>query len=219
MELKMKHRIVGVLVVLGLAVIIITMLYTRGDQQSTTPKLTKNIPIAPAKPQTQLNLPQQPTTVNLTQQQPAQTSQADNGIAQATQALEEHAQGQPVQTTAQAPAPTKPVAPAVTTQKTTPTKATTTKPAASNSKTLTAPTAKAFTVQLAAFGNSANAKKLVDELQKAGFTAYSTQKTVNDKQVTRVLVGPVTKKTKAEQLVQKLQQQFNLKGIVVNYQV
>ena len=79
MEVRMKYRIVGILVIIALAVIVVPMFFSRSGINTNEPKLSQKIPNPPAKPQTELQLPQEPKTVDLTQQQtltsPGQTQQ------------------------------------------------------------------------------------------------------------------------------------------------
>ena len=54
MDIKMKHRIVGIVVLIALAVIFIPLLFGRGEKG---PKLASHIPNPPAKPSIELTIP------------------------------------------------------------------------------------------------------------------------------------------------------------------
>ena len=72
-----------------------------------------------------------------------------------------------------------------------------------------------WVVQLASFKKQANAQALRDKLIKAKYTAYMQQHKSNY----RVLVGPVPKRTDADELQTKLKKDYKLSGIVVAYGV
>ena len=75
----------------------------------------------------------------------------------------------------------------------------------------------AYTIQVGNFENQSNAKKMVDSLKKAGFAAYVVENTSNGKSLKRVMVGPSANRADAEQMVQKLQNRFQVKGFIVQY--
>lgn len=60
----------------------------------------------------------------------------------------------------------------------------------------------AWTVQIGAFGDAANAQKLVDDLRKQGYKAYSD--TFPHEKLIRVYVGPEVKRENAEKNQAKL---------------
>jgi len=71
-----------------------------------------------------------------------------------------------------------------------------------------------WTVQLGIFSEQANAKKLVAQLQAKGFNAF-TERSDAQKNLHRVLVGPMADRISANQIVTRLQKQLNMKGIIV----
>lgn len=72
----------------------------------------------------------------------------------------------------------------------------------------------AWTIQLGIFSEQVNAKNLVAQLQAKGFNAF-TERSDAQKNLHRVLVGPLADRTQANQIVMRLQKQMNMKGIVV----
>ncbi|HVV67899.1 MAG TPA: SPOR domain-containing protein [Gammaproteobacteria bacterium] len=79
----------------------------------------------------------------------------------------------------------------------------------------TAPNPEAWAVQLGSFSDKLNADKLVKKLQAEGFPAYSrTSKTAHGDLI-RVLVGPELHRADANSLLEKLQKQLSLQGMVV----
>lgn len=73
-----------------------------------------------------------------------------------------------------------------------------------------------WTIQLGSFSEKANANRLVTQLQSKGFNAFAEQDEFK-KNVHRVLIGPEVDRAIADQIVVKLQNQLNIKGIVVRY--
>jgi DedD protein len=72
-----------------------------------------------------------------------------------------------------------------------------------------------WVVQLGNFGNRSNAIRLKDKAIKAGFAAYM----VPNGTLFKVLVGPELNRLKAEALQKKLQGQFKMTGMVTLYEV
>ncbi|HSR65063.1 MAG TPA: SPOR domain-containing protein, partial [Xanthomonadaceae bacterium] len=71
-----------------------------------------------------------------------------------------------------------------------------------------------FAVQLAAFGNAAQATALRDRLRAAGFSAFTETVTTDKGALTRVRVGPVASRGDAEQLQAQVKAKLGLDGIV-----
>lgn len=76
-----------------------------------------------------------------------------------------------------------------------------------------------WAVQLGAFTDEVNAKKLIKQLQTKGFAAYLEKVKTNKGEMVRVLIGPETKKVKAQAIMAKLDKQMQLKGVVVPYEL
>ncbi|MCM5703540.1 SPOR domain-containing protein [Larsenimonas salina] len=68
-----------------------------------------------------------------------------------------------------------------------------------------------WAVQSGSFGKSDNATRLADQLKKKGFPVY----TLSRNELTVVLVGPFETNEQAERASTQLQQQANIKGLVV----
>lgn len=76
----------------------------------------------------------------------------------------------------------------------------------------------AWTIQLGAFGNRANATRLVGKLRRYGFDAYVRRERHHSGQVlTKVFVGPQLKRARAEQKLERLEELFNTQGIIKRY--
>lgn len=76
-----------------------------------------------------------------------------------------------------------------------------------------------WSVRLASFSNEANARNLVDRLQNQGHRAYTRQIASSQGPLVAVYVGPGVDRAAVQQLQQQLQEQFQLAGIVVPYEI
>jgi len=71
----------------------------------------------------------------------------------------------------------------------------------------------AWIIQLMALKNADNAKALVNDLKKRGYQAHSKQ----EKEFTRVIIGPDTSKTKLERQIKELQKVTGSKGQLMKF--
>ena len=72
-----------------------------------------------------------------------------------------------------------------------------------------------WTVQLGSFASDVNARKLVDKLKAAGYKAYSEPRIEQHVTVFKVRVGPTPGKAEAERLRQRIEAQFEARGMLV----
>ena len=72
-----------------------------------------------------------------------------------------------------------------------------------------------WTVQLGSFASDVNARKLVDKLKAAGYKAYSEPRIEQRATVFKVRVGPTPSKAEAERLRQRIEAQFEARGMLV----
>jgi len=72
-----------------------------------------------------------------------------------------------------------------------------------------------WTVQLGSFSSDLNAKKLVDKLKAAGYKAYTEPRLEQGVTVFKVRVGPTPGKAEAERLRQRIEAQFEARGMLV----
>jgi len=77
----------------------------------------------------------------------------------------------------------------------------------------------AWVVRLGTFANAANADNLVARLQGAGFKAYTRLVSGADSELTAVFVGPWLQRQLVEDYRQQLQEQFQLAGMIVRYEI
>lgn len=76
-----------------------------------------------------------------------------------------------------------------------------------------------WSVRLASFSSYANALNLVDRLQSRGHPAYIREMPSAQGMLTAVFVGPGVDRASVQQLQQQLQEEFQLSGIVVRYEI
>lgn len=76
-----------------------------------------------------------------------------------------------------------------------------------------------WSVRLGSFSNADNANALLERLQEAGYRAYSRVITAEQGDLTGVFVGPWLDRQISNGYQQSLQEEFQLAGIVVPYEV
>jgi DedD protein len=77
------------------------------------------------------------------------------------------------------------------------------------------PALDSYVIQVGSFGDRKNALLLRDKLRKAGFTAYVENVKAQGKLMTRVKVGPVLKRQEAEDLLSRLDKEMKLQGQII----
>lgn len=220
LELKTKHRIVGLIVILALAVIFIPMFFghtvTNKDNQES--QLSAQVPNPSGKPEIQLTIPKA-----------APAAASVSNMPQQMPSMAEDLAVKPLGTRA-TPAE-KPVPASTQTKTHKPEKIAAKKHFFALEKpgflskthhaavVKRAEPAKAWTVQLGSFADKKNALKLIKRLRGKGFAAYINQTKGSHGTITQVFVGPELKRDKAEESVKRLQQLFGLAGVVVKYKI
>jgi len=76
-----------------------------------------------------------------------------------------------------------------------------------------------WSVRLASFSNTANASTLVTRLQAGGHRAYTRRVDSSQGVLTAVFVGPLANRAAAQTLLERLQQDFQLNGMIVRYEI
>ncbi len=77
--------------------------------------------------------------------------------------------------------------------------------------------ATSWVVQVGSFRQKKNATKLRDKIQKSGFTSFVSDALSDKGKVYRVRVGPELERTLADELQKKMRRKFGLDGIIVRY--
>lgn len=189
---QLKHRLLGAIVLVALAVIFIPMIFDfRDDRKNIT---GSPIPPKPKEAFTTLTIPLQPNT-------PVAPSAP--------------VQAEPVQ-----PVPTPKPEPVVVQpqpeSKKTPPSTKLTPEVKKPPSAPSGPSPNAWVVQLGSFSSEKNAITLRDRLRKAGFAAY-VEKVPGKKDVVRVRIGPELKRDKAEALKERLKKELKQQAVVMPY--
>ncbi len=75
----------------------------------------------------------------------------------------------------------------------------------------------AWTVQLGSFSSDTNARRLIDKLRAGGYPAYLERRVDGDTTAFKVRVGPQIRREEALEVRNRLEQEFELKGMLVRY--
>ena len=231
---KMRHRIVGLLVLLGLVALFLPLLFSNNDPIENVASLAKRIPEAPKMPQVKMELNTPKLDANsetlaatagtekvaeISDTTPTSVPVAPTPEASTSSAADSH----PANASGVAVTPlvntAKPVAGTSDTAETTPLPSTATVKNPVVAAILTdAP--EAWTIQVGSFSNNATAQALVHKLREQGFEAYTREITTSqNKQVTRVFVGPEIDRAKLVLMQHQLVQEFKLSGVIAKYSV
>lgn len=204
MDVRLKERLIGALVVVGLAVVVLPWIL---DDEKGDSEFASRIPPAPPAPAARAVELSQPrpldeagfddtiiaaetsdTSTAAIIEAPAKTGSAGSGQA---------ATGSEAQVASTSPS----VSPAVKVHE----------------PERPVPVAVGFVIQLGSFGNRDNAERLVQTLRKNGFTAYSRFDSRASPPMVRVLVGPIPKREAADKQLPRLKSLSGQTGIVVPY--
>jgi len=80
---------------------------------------------------------------------------------------------------------------------------------------------KAYVIQLGVFAQPEHATNLAKKLRAKGFTAFEhkKQQQPGGKILTRVFVGPSVTRPQAKKMLNKLEKEINIRGVVVRFNV
>lgn len=250
METKLRHRVIGLLVLGALGLIFIPLLFKENHPTSKVhnkPAFSGQIPTEAMKPAPQqLSSNPQPVVISL-QQQPS------SGLPPEQTAVERHANvmmnGAPIPSANPQPLSSPEPIPAVDSQPEaplpkvvqadppakvrfhepehsklvkaakihTPKKSHPTSLASNKKATPHEVTAAAWVVQLGCFSGPKNAIALQKQLQSHGYAAYLQSNHISKNALTRVFVGPQTQRNQAVAVLDKLQKELKIKGMIVPY--
>jgi DedD protein len=217
-NIQLKQRLVGAIVLVALAVIFIPMLLPGGGDLSDGIH-GSNIPPEPdyrfSSTSPAPSAPPMAAPPSVPMDDPALAEAASHEPVE-----EEPVAKPPVESTpvVEKPAVEKPVVkkPKTAVVKKAPVVAKTTTPKASPIPEKS-PQASGWVVQVGSFSSSRNAQALRDKLRKQGYTSFVEATQSASGSVYRVRVGPVVSRTSAEQLRKKLTKVAGLKGLVQAY--
>ncbi|MGD2137174.1 MAG: SPOR domain-containing protein [Gammaproteobacteria bacterium] len=198
MELKLKQRLVGAVVLVALAVIFIPVIL-EGPSDEWEPR-SHSIPVPPQidyKADVEIPVPDEAPMPQVPQAAGPGSGRSGNAdVPAAEPVMEPVAEPDAEVATPAAPA-VKPAA-----------------PAADNPPPAAAP-ASGWFVQVGSFGQRMNASGLRERLGKAGFSAQLEESATDKGTVYRVLVGPEEQRAPAERLRDRLAAEQQLRGIVI----
>lgn len=193
MDERVKHRIVGLAVIISIGVILAPAIIRKSNQRID------------AKTRTTFHIPKKPLHPKVVVKEKEEVFKSVKIAHVSLDLPKPH----PVTTIAKA----KPIIQTKTlaTQEKT-------LPAPENKAT---PKSKTYAVQLASFTQRKNAKSLVDKLQKEGFKAsYNQAKSKSTgHNIYKVIVGSVKERDKAKQLKKQLAKATKLQGIVITNKI
>ena len=225
MDEKLKHRIVGGVVLCSVAVIAAPLLF---NSDNSNKNLSISETAIPANPQANLktiNIPvvdtwsdkkmtdvvpepivssQEVPPQNLINPTVKQSALVTSPASQEILPQAEEVVAQKQQKPSTLPTQSRPTAQARDVE---------TKP-----KMVTAPaTGKAWVVQVGSFSERANAERLRDKLIKSGYRAFVSQSRANNRNVVRVRVGPELVRKNADKLSKKLQKELSMQTMVIEH--
>ena len=209
MEIRLKERLVGALVIVAIAVVVLPWIF---DDEKSQAEFHSQIPDAPPLPPSRVVELAQPRPLDeqtyddtviadKTQAGEAEVADEINEAGSDDNAVPEQAVAE--QSAEQAPASNDPKA--------------ADNSAKPDNTAKTAAISGGFVVQLGSFGNKANAGRLVSDLKSKGLAAYMRDDKSVKPAVYRVLVGPTLEREQAEQIQAKAKSLSGLNPIVVSY--
>lgn len=194
MNQSTKQRIVGTVVLLTLAFIFLPIVFD--GQGSYEPAMTSRIPDPPQVSILPEPVPSRPIIIAETEREAELTAPAGSGAASAEVPPEVEAASESVAVTTSEPVFFREVP-----------------------KLDRAGLPQSWVVQLASFAEVDNARNLLARLQNAGYKAYIRSVVGAQGERSRVLVGPWVVRARADEMQAQLQQQFQLAGMVVSYEL
>ena len=231
MDEKLKHRIVGGIVLFSVGLIVIPMLFSEDE----TKKVAISDAVIPPNPQANIKTIEMPLAdkwadksmpdvvpkpiVSAQETSPSQlvTSPFSSSSAVKEKVAEPKPAIAPPTKVVEAEPKPKPE-PVVAEKKPEPKP----KPQVANvtpqPNLVTAPpSGKAWVVQVGSFSDRANAERLRNRLIRSGYRAFVSQSRTNNRTVVRVRVGPELVRANADKLSRKLQRELSMQTMVVEH--
>lgn len=210
MDAGLKQRLVGALVLIGLAIIFLPALF---DGTAQSPELDPVV--IPERPKFEVISPLVKDSEQHKQAVEEQIASDREQYLAEEKAVEETPAEEESQPEEPATTP-EPQAESALASKQTETETEEAAPKPDNN--LSQGLIKVWTIQLGSFSKEENAVQLKDKLVKDNYRAYTETHQTENGDVTRVFVGPDLKKNKAEELLTALKDQYQLEGMIVRYE-
>lgn len=226
MESKTKHRILGVLVIIGLGILIYP-LFQGNDEMPNEQVLVKSPPFPDQSVQV--------TSTPIIKMDEAIKVQPDDTISPRQSSMV-NVKAPEMPKPANPPKPSKPkisapakLPPVIRHPKTpahvaaiqprkTPYSTAFIMPAHNDRNGLIKLKTAAWVIQMGSFKNKTNALKMVNQLRASGYRAFIQQLPSSDGNNTRVFVGPENKQYLARALASQMENDLHMHGIVISYQ-
>lgn len=189
-DFNLKHRIVGAVIVVSLAVIVLPMILSDEPGQPAASRVSDISEI----PQPETKVLRLPTTSL------AEQAITDTQVTTTT-------------TTVETGSTKKPEKAAATITKATQIEQT--EPKKSTGET--SPASEGWVIQVGTFANDDNARRLRDKLKKHGFLVKLVNVKLKGEKAVRVRVGPYRQKRVAEKAQTQIRQKVGLEGVVLAY--
>ncbi|WP_417538532.1 SPOR domain-containing protein [Marinobacter sp.] len=219
----LKQRIIGALVLISLAVIFVPMVFDEPHSKRTSTSI--NIPEEPPFPEVETPVSDLAAPPTYQQDSVESASSGNQGFrileddasaAQPVPDAREKPTADVVKPAPAEPSQPKPVASSVTTRQTAPDPKAPETSAEQESAEYTRSLEGAWVVQLGSFGDSDNARRLRDNVRKAGYSSHLQEVVRGDTTLTRVFSGPFAEKSKAEEAKRALDEAFKLNSLVTS---
>ncbi|MBU2098130.1 MAG: SPOR domain-containing protein [Gammaproteobacteria bacterium] len=217
-----RQRITGTLVLAVVALVLLPVIFD--GEGSYQPSVQPEIPTRPVQPQAAFQDPQRPVitadsdAIRIRPETPAEASTAETIAATPTTVTP---MDRPTEADSDAVSDTaaevvdqpanQPAAPVVSA----PSAPTPTQSASLDVQGLP----EGWSVRLGSFSSAENASNLVTRLQEAGHRAYTRRIESTQGPLTAVFVGPQVDRSAAQNLMERLRQDFQLNGMVVRYEI
>lgn len=211
MNQKIKYRILGISVIIGLIIIFLPFFQTRETLPTDTALVkappfptSSPIQIASSNSSSQPIVAQQDKKIFITPSDTDDMKQLSENNPVSSQKT--------LGTSATAPPLTPPIAHSMSAEK-----SGSAQIAALFANDISDLKNEAWAVQIGSFKNKANALRLVDQLRADGYRAFIQQVSSAFGQNIRVLIGPESKRDAAYALASRLKSDLHIHGIVVSY--
>lgn len=243
MEIKLKQRLIGGIVLIALAIILLPLLFNNSHTRSKQSVLLTTSTLAiPSKSDREAVYTAKEKELSSTTQLNSSTAIIHNDASQPNKKASQLAFGNPFLTATHSVSVQEPTIEMLPKIKNSPVKkieiasANTDKESKwqqlpekkiiTSKKYITTshkvedkkpPIATAWVIQLGSFGDVQRAKLLVKQLRSQGYRSYTRPTLLSGVTMSRVFVGPEVKRAKANSLQIELRKKFKIDGVIVSY--
>jgi len=208
MDIKFKHRILGIIVIIAFVVIFLPIFLEQREQSQRFEELAGDIP--PKTKELVLTFREDEQTANI------EESHNDN---KPEDPIKPHPAAKNI-TSRPASVPVASTPKAVTPLKTTKSNV---QPSAKESKSSApassaAPITTGWVIQLASFESKSNAQRLEQKLRKMGYSAFTVDANTSHGIIFRVYIGPEAQKQDADKIQASLHQKLHLNSFIKRYE-